>query len=233
MATLGSNKGQLWLRRNHHRLRIPMRTSLGATINFQAGTVKRAPYTIQKLGLEWLWRIKEEPYLWRRYLHDGSMLLNLLLTCVLPLAIELRSQRRRCQRSGNDLVLEQTHGTDCITLSCSGSATACNVDEAIACFGNAVATKKQIVIDFSGTCAIDARFLGLLLMLRKQLEGPERGPTIYRHLSPTGRECFASMDSVICLRKQLKDRNMVLRVMGIFHRPERIRRLEWARTPLP
>ena len=169
VATLGADKGQLWLKRNHRRLRIPMRTHLGATIHFQAGTVKRAPYTIQKLGLEWLWRIKEEPYLWRRYLHDGSMLLNLLLTRVLPLAIELRSQRRRCQRSGNNLVLEQTHGTDCITLSLSGSATACNVDEAIACFGNAVATKKQIVIDFSGTCAIDARFLGLLLMLRKQL----------------------------------------------------------------
>ena len=95
VATLGANKGQLWLQRNHRRLRIPIRAHLGATINFQAGTVKRAPYTIQKLGLEWLWRIKEEPYLWRRYLHDGSVLLYLLLTRVLPLAISARSLRRR------------------------------------------------------------------------------------------------------------------------------------------
>ena len=65
VATLGAIKGQLWLQRNHHRLRIPLRSHLGATIHFQAGTVKRAPYTFQKLGLEWLWRIKEEPYLWK------------------------------------------------------------------------------------------------------------------------------------------------------------------------
>ena len=43
------------------------------------------------------------------------------------------------------------------------------MDEVISCLREAVATEKQIVIDFSETCAVDARFLGLLLMLRKQL----------------------------------------------------------------
>ena len=43
VATLGAVKGQLWLKRNHRRLRIPIRSHLGATVHFQAGTVKRAP----------------------------------------------------------------------------------------------------------------------------------------------------------------------------------------------
>ena len=43
VVALGAEKGQLWLLRNHYRLRIPIRAHLGATINFQAGTVKRAP----------------------------------------------------------------------------------------------------------------------------------------------------------------------------------------------
>jgi hypothetical protein len=34
--------------------------------------------------------------------------------------------------------------------------------------GRAIAMKKQIVVDFSDTCSIDAGFLGLLLMLRKK-----------------------------------------------------------------
>ena len=123
MATLGAVKGQLWLQRNHRRLRIPIRAHLGATINFQAGTVKRAPYTIQKLGLEWLWRIKEEPYLWKRYFHDGSVLLYLMLTRVLPLAINAQWLRRKYQRGGHDLVIEQVHGSDSVTLSLSGFAT--------------------------------------------------------------------------------------------------------------
>jgi Glycosyl transferase WecG/TagA/CpsF family len=70
-VSLGAKKGQLWLHRNHQRLAIPVRAHLGAAINFQAGTVKRAPPRLRAWGLEWLWRIKEEPQLWRRYGHDG------------------------------------------------------------------------------------------------------------------------------------------------------------------
>src|ERR1700683_827550 len=169
MATLGAAKGQLWLQRNHDRLQIPIRCHLGTTINFQAGTVKRAPRTIQKLGLEWLWRIKEEPYLWRRYLYDGSVLLRLMLTRVVPLAITARWLRHRCERSGHNLIIEQVHGNRCIILKLSGFAVVDHVDEVVSHFRDAVTSNKQVVIDFSKTRAVDARFLGLLLMLRKQL----------------------------------------------------------------
>ncbi len=171
VAALGAKKGQLWLQRNHHRLQIPIRAHLGATINYQAGTVKRAPYALQKLGLEWLWRIKEEPYLWRRYWHDGGVLVGLVLTHVLPLAIKARWLRRRCKRNGHDLFIEQTHGRDAVTFRLSGYAIAGHLDKSIACFRDAVTTKKQIVIDFSEMQAADARFFGLLLMLKKQLAG--------------------------------------------------------------
>jgi len=170
VASLGAKKGQLWLQRNRRRIQIPIRAHLGATINFQAGTIKRAPYALQKLGLEWLWRIKEEPHLWRRYLHDGLVLLRLMLTRVLPLAIEARSLRRRCERSEHNLIIEQIQSYDCVTLNIFGFAIACHVEKAIPCFRAVVKTKKQIVIDFTQTRAVDARFLGLLLMLRKQLK---------------------------------------------------------------
>jgi hypothetical protein len=50
------------------------------------------------------------------------------------------------------------------------------VPKAIACFGEALASRKQIVVDFSETRAADARFFGLLLMLRKQLKGRGAAP---------------------------------------------------------
>ncbi|MGO9825814.1 MAG: WecB/TagA/CpsF family glycosyltransferase [Steroidobacteraceae bacterium] len=176
VATLGAIKGQLWLHRNHHRLRIPLRSHLGATIHFQAGTVKRAPHTFQKLGLEWLWRIKEEPYLWKRYFRDGSVLLHLLLTRVLPLAISARLLQRRYERSAHDLVVKQTYGSNFVTLSLSGFAIGCHVDKVVTYFRVAMTTKKQIVIDFSETRTVDARFLGFLLMLRKQLKAQNAVP---------------------------------------------------------
>ena len=40
LVALGAKNGQAWLARNHHRLQIPVRSHLGATINFQAGTLE-------------------------------------------------------------------------------------------------------------------------------------------------------------------------------------------------
>ena len=106
---------------------------------------------------------------WKRYFHDGSMLLYLMLARVLPLAINAQWLQGKYQRGRHDLLIEQVHGSDSVTLSLCGFALAPHVDEVISCLRQAVATEKQIVIDFAETCAVDARFLGLLLMLRKQL----------------------------------------------------------------
>jgi N-acetylglucosaminyldiphosphoundecaprenol N-acetyl-beta-D-mannosaminyltransferase len=175
MAALGAKNGQLWLLRNHHRIRVPIRAHLGATINFLAGTVKRAPYAMQKLGLEWLWRVKEEPSLFGRYWHDGGVLLRLLLTRVLPLAIAARWRQLRADPGSHDFVIVQTHNDPIVTLRISGNATAKEVPRAIVPFRDAVASQKPVVVDLSRTRAVDARFFGLFLMLRKQLNGRGSG----------------------------------------------------------
>jgi N-acetylglucosaminyldiphosphoundecaprenol N-acetyl-beta-D-mannosaminyltransferase len=169
VASLSSQKGQSWLQRNHQRLQIPVRSHLGAVLNFQAGTVRRAPPIFQKLGFEWLWRIKEEPYLWRRYWNDGWSMLHLLLTRALPFAVCTWLMRRLFER-GEVLTVSQAHDPDVITLSLSGPADAQHVDRAIPAFRAAVASGKPVTLDFTNVSAIDARFLGLLMMLGKQLQ---------------------------------------------------------------
>ena len=176
VASLGAAKGQAWLLRNHERLRIPIRAHFGAAINFEVRKVKRAPVWMRNIGLEWLWRIKEEPHLWRRYAHDGYMLLRLLLTRGMPLAIETRWQQLMCRSSKRGLLIKRMHDDDRIILSLSGDATAAHAEKASAWFRDAVTMKKKIVVDFSNTHVIDARFLGLLLMLRKRLKGQGTSP---------------------------------------------------------
>ncbi len=80
-------EGASWIQLNKDKLRSPVISHLGAVVNFVAGTVKRAPVLVQKFGLEWLWRIKEEPALWRRYLFDGLLLAKLIITKVLPYSV--------------------------------------------------------------------------------------------------------------------------------------------------
>jgi N-acetylglucosaminyldiphosphoundecaprenol N-acetyl-beta-D-mannosaminyltransferase len=168
VVALGAQKGQLWLQRNHHRLRIPIRSHLGAVINFQAGAVKRAPPLLRKIGLEWLWRIKEEPHLWRRYLDDGFVLSYLLVTRLVPLALETRLRQQHTSME-QDLIIEAADNGEYIQLDLSGFAVTQNVERALASLRKAIGAKKPIVINLAQTRTIDARFFGLLLMLRKNL----------------------------------------------------------------
>jgi len=167
IAALGAKKGQSWLQRNRDRIQIPIRSHLGAVVNFEAGTVKRAPSGIGKSGFEWLWRIKEEPHLWRRYWEDGKQFLRLLLVHVLPIAVRSKWDQL-CGRASKSLQIERTDGRDTITLQLSGAATAANVGQAIDAFRSALASRRKIRINLAKTCAIDGRFLGLILMLRKR-----------------------------------------------------------------
>jgi N-acetylglucosaminyldiphosphoundecaprenol N-acetyl-beta-D-mannosaminyltransferase len=183
VTSLGAKKGQLWLQRNHHRLLIPVRAHLGASINFQAGTLKRAHPTVRELGFEWLWRIKEEPYLWKRYLNDGVVLMYLLFSRVLPLAIWTRWLRLKFRYYRKDLIITQTVARESITVGLSGAATAQHIEKIIIAFREAISTRKQIVIDFSNTYDIDARFLGLLIMLRKTAKASGT-VLIFARLSP-------------------------------------------------
>ncbi|MDE5970749.1 MAG: WecB/TagA/CpsF family glycosyltransferase [Muribaculaceae bacterium] len=70
---LGSPKQEKWIIENRHRFpSIKLWMALGATIDFEAGTLKRAPAWIQKLCLEWLFRFFQEPRrLFSRYFIQG------------------------------------------------------------------------------------------------------------------------------------------------------------------
>jgi N-acetylglucosaminyldiphosphoundecaprenol N-acetyl-beta-D-mannosaminyltransferase len=160
-----AEKAQAWLMHNHHRLRAPIRAQFGATINFEAGTVKRAPLFIRSTGFEWLWRIKEEPYLWRRYWNDGMALLKLIMTCALPMALD--ASRRRSGPNG--LLVSVREDTEISVVELAGHAIELHVEKAIHHFQNALHRGKQVAVDISKTHHIDSRFFGLFLMVRKQL----------------------------------------------------------------
>jgi UDP-N-acetyl-D-mannosaminuronic acid transferase (WecB/TagA/CpsF family) len=67
-VALGNPKQELWMGRSKEKLDVGAMIGIGGTFNFIAGRVKRAPKWMQKSGLEWIYRIIQEPgRLWRRY----------------------------------------------------------------------------------------------------------------------------------------------------------------------
>ncbi|MBD7955057.1 WecB/TagA/CpsF family glycosyltransferase [Stenotrophomonas sp. Sa5BUN4] len=69
---LGSPKQEKWVFRNRHLLPAGIAICAGATVDFMAGSVKRAPRWMGAIGLEWLYRLSSDPRrLFRRYARDA------------------------------------------------------------------------------------------------------------------------------------------------------------------
>lgn len=68
-VAFGSPKQEIWMDAHINESGVGMMLGVGAGLDFASGLVRRAPRLMQKLGLEWLWRLVLEPRrLWRRYL---------------------------------------------------------------------------------------------------------------------------------------------------------------------
>lgn len=164
LVSLGAKKGQAWIEHNRGQISVPVISHLGAVVNFVAGRLKRAPSRLQRSGLEWLWRIKEEPGLWRRYFSDGLSLLHLLVTRVIPHCLFIRSHApTRNELDAAVISVRLLTGATLITLS--GAWTRENLGPLRQCFSQVAIAGRDVQIDLQQATYIDAAFLGLLMLL--------------------------------------------------------------------
>jgi len=65
-------KQEKWIYENLYKLNTKFVGAIGAVFDFYSGQIKRAPKAIQSLGLEWFYRILQDPKrLWKRYLFSN------------------------------------------------------------------------------------------------------------------------------------------------------------------
>jgi len=90
-AAFGQPKGELWLAEYCEELGVPVTVQVGASLDFVAGRVRRSPRWMQRVGLEWVYRLWREPRrLVRRYLANATFAIRMLLRDVVT-----RRDRRR------------------------------------------------------------------------------------------------------------------------------------------
>jgi len=169
VVALGAKKGQAWLQKNRHQLNASVISHLGAVINFVAGSVERSPLVWQRLGMEWLWRIRQEPALWKRYFFDGLSFLGLLTFKVLPLALYDR-WLKRSDAFKVPLNINQTQSEKGLTtISLSGSVHHTVMTSAKRSLCELASSESDVVIDCSKLSYIDGAFIGTLLLFQRYL----------------------------------------------------------------
>jgi N-acetylglucosaminyldiphosphoundecaprenol N-acetyl-beta-D-mannosaminyltransferase len=76
---LGMPKQEQWIFEHRQALKVPVVVGAGASFKFISGTVRRAPALVCNMGLEWLWRLVQEPQrVWRRVVIDAPQFIALV-----------------------------------------------------------------------------------------------------------------------------------------------------------
>src|SRR6266567_4158025 len=74
----GSPAQELWIYRNLARLPVAVAMGVGGAYDFLSGRQRRAPRVMQRLGLEWLYRLYREPWRWKRMLAIPRFMIGVL-----------------------------------------------------------------------------------------------------------------------------------------------------------
>lgn len=167
LVSLGAKKGTQWIEHNKKFLKAKVICHLGATVNFLAGTVVRSPKFLQKIGMEWVWRILQEPKLTKRYVTDGLVLLRILFSSFL-LWVKYLYWKSRFEKLKN--AVTSICAEECAVRLVLGSISKDDGKMIQTVFSKCVSDNKDVQIDFKETEFIDGNFLGLLLILAKNQE---------------------------------------------------------------
>jgi N-acetylglucosaminyldiphosphoundecaprenol N-acetyl-beta-D-mannosaminyltransferase len=163
VLAMGAAKGQAWITHNRAALAPPLLSHLGAVVNFVAGSLARAPVVARLSGMEWLWRIKGEPALWRRYRDDGRAMLPLFFGHVLPQAL---GRLFGAGRGGGPAPRATASNAGAATLvAISGDWAAADLAPLRVLFADHTRAAGDMEVDFTGLAGADAAFLGLFMLL--------------------------------------------------------------------
>jgi N-acetylglucosaminyldiphosphoundecaprenol N-acetyl-beta-D-mannosaminyltransferase len=172
IVSLGAERGQEWLLRNRDVLNVPVSAHLGAAVNFVAGSIARAPRRWQMLGFEWLWRIRQEPVLAKRYYRDGLILMRIVVKDALPQALGQFRDRMLLALRPQPLRIEIERGEAMTTIRMSGAAVG-NMDDVEAIFAQVLNEDRQVTLDCRELSTIDPAGVGKIMRFERELS--ERG----------------------------------------------------------
>ena len=186
LVAFGCPKQEKWINMHYRKLGVPVSMGVGATLDFLAGAVRRAPQWVQRLGMEWFYRFLQEPgRLGPRYLAD---------IWVFTRAFFRQWRRMRARR-------RMKAATEGVKPRLLVAASGAKLVEAPAVLDASIGPERagewkrlvfenDVILDLSKTEYIDSTGIGVLIQVQRQARAADRllvllapSPFVSRNLS--------------------------------------------------
>ena len=169
LVAFGCPKQEKWISMNYRVAGVPFCVGVGATIDFLAGTFKRAPVWMQRTGTEWIFRMLQEPQrLVKRYGKD----FRVYSRAILQQWWQMRSRKKNIATRAKTAATSDLPGIFIVKIPAHLTAVEVrqNRDE----WSRAI-EQGGLVFDLSETEVADSTGLGLLIRLQKRARELGRG----------------------------------------------------------
>ncbi|MEY2429543.1 MAG: hypothetical protein QOJ40_2428 [Verrucomicrobiota bacterium] len=210
LVSFGCPKQEKWIAMHYRSLGVPVAVGVGATIDFLAGHVRRAPLWMQRSGTEWVFRVAQEPRrLARRYLKDlwgfGWGIL------AQSWQLQLRSLKAPALSTSSNWELT---GLPIQTLRMPARLDLAAVRNDSAFVAQLVAEPRHCLLEMACVEFIDSTGVGFLIHLQKKLNAAGRelvlvapGPIVQRALALMRlKDHFASVPDLAAAQQLIQAR---------------------------
>ncbi len=164
LVAFGAPKQEKWVNLHIRQWRVPVSMGVGGSLDFLAGIQKRAPKFVQKLALEWLWRmLSDPPRLVRRYIANFAFFGSVVFKLACLRGSPTHASRHPGATPPDLALAEKLHAKWMAFPSAASSGdletfrSACAVET----------TARTLVLDLGTRTWMNSRELGILLDLSR------------------------------------------------------------------
>ena len=163
LVSFGCPKQEKWISMHLHSLGVPVAIGVGATIDFLAGRVRRAPRWVQRCGAEWAYRLLQEPArLHRRYRSNFRQFFP-------AITAQVRRLRPRVPKGTVECAPTLRYEPGLLEVRAGSNLTRPGLEQHARFWRTTVPFEQSCVIDASDIVAIDATGAAFLVDWRRRV----------------------------------------------------------------